>query len=170
VGLEDRVFSRVAVPGMQVAVLVVGTRGDVQPFILLGQRLKADGHRVRLATHAMFRDFVVESGLEFYPLAGDPKKLSAHMVQTGGRLLPNILDSDEIKVRCVRGELGVDWTSVAPPPFAVASLRPVVTTVLHPRRSLPPRFPPRSLPLPTLLPTPQPTPPTSRRRCPRRWR
>jgi sterol 3beta-glucosyltransferase len=28
---------------------------------------------VRLATHAMFREFVEGNGLEFYPLGGDPK-------------------------------------------------------------------------------------------------
>ncbi len=30
---------------------VVGTRGDVQPFIGIGLRLKEFGHRVRLASH-----------------------------------------------------------------------------------------------------------------------
>lgn len=34
------------------------------------------GHRVRLATHANFRDFVRKEGLEFYPLGGDPKVLA----------------------------------------------------------------------------------------------
>lgn len=34
------------------------------------------GHRVRLATHANFRDFVKKEGLEFYPLGGDPKVLA----------------------------------------------------------------------------------------------
>ena len=32
--------------GLHIAVLVCGTRGDVQPFILIGQRLQRDGHRV----------------------------------------------------------------------------------------------------------------------------
>ncbi len=68
-------------PSMNIVILVVGTRGDVQPFAYLGQALQKDGHRVRLATHAEYRDYVVrEAGLEFYPLAGDPRKLSEYMV------------------------------------------------------------------------------------------
>lgn len=37
---------------------------------------KERGHRVRLASHANFRDFVMDEGLEFYPLGGDPKVLA----------------------------------------------------------------------------------------------
>ena len=37
------------------------------------------GHRVRLATHANFKDFVLTAGLEFYPLGGDPKVLAECM-------------------------------------------------------------------------------------------
>uniref|UniRef100_A0A0D9WY30 Uncharacterized protein n=1 Tax=Leersia perrieri TaxID=77586 RepID=A0A0D9WY30_9ORYZ len=58
-------------PPMQIVMLIVGTRGDVQPFIAIGKRLQIYGHRVRLATHANFKDFVVTAGLEFYPLASE---------------------------------------------------------------------------------------------------
>lgn len=34
------------------------------------------GHRVRLATHSNFKEFVLTAGLEFYPLGGDPKVLA----------------------------------------------------------------------------------------------
>lgn len=37
------------------------------------------GHRVRLATHANFKEFVLTSGLEFFPLGGDPKVLAGCM-------------------------------------------------------------------------------------------
>lgn len=37
------------------------------------------GHRVRLATHSNFKEFVLASGLEFYPLGGDPKVLAGCM-------------------------------------------------------------------------------------------
>jgi hypothetical protein len=37
------------------------------------------GHRVRLATHANFKEFVLTAGLEFFPLGGDPKVLAECM-------------------------------------------------------------------------------------------
>lgn len=40
------------------------------------------GHRVRLASHANYREFIMEEGLEFYPLGGDPKLLAECESQT----------------------------------------------------------------------------------------
>ncbi|KAL9234889.1 hypothetical protein vseg_009705 [Gypsophila vaccaria] len=73
-------------PPMQIAMLIVGTRGDVQPFIAIGKRLQEYGHRVRLATHQNFREFVLTSGLEFFHLGGDPKVLAGYMVKNKGFL------------------------------------------------------------------------------------
>ena len=56
---------------------VVGSRGDVQPFVALGNELQRHGHRVRLATHNVFEKFVLDAGLEFYPIGGDPTQLMA---------------------------------------------------------------------------------------------
>ncbi|XP_071689407.1 sterol 3-beta-glucosyltransferase UGT80A2-like [Rutidosis leptorrhynchoides] len=71
---------------LQIVILIVGTRGDVQPFIAIAKRLQEYGHRVRLATHANFKDFVLTAGLEFYPLGGDPKVLAEYMVKNKGFL------------------------------------------------------------------------------------
>ncbi|CAO2837577.1 unnamed protein product [Amaranthus hypochondriacus] len=73
-------------PPMQIVMLIVGTRGDVQPFVAIGKRLQEYGHRVRLATHANFKEFVLASGLEFFPLGGDPKVLAGYMVKNKGFL------------------------------------------------------------------------------------
>ncbi len=62
---------------LNIVVQVVGSRGDVQPFVALGAELQKYGHRVRLATHGVFRDFVLGAGLEFYPIGGDPAELMA---------------------------------------------------------------------------------------------
>ncbi|KAJ6723954.1 STEROL 3-BETA-GLUCOSYLTRANSFERASE [Salix koriyanagi] len=74
------------IPPMQIVMLIVGTRGDVQPFIAIGKRLQDYGHRVRLATHSNFKEFVLTAGLEFFPLGGDPKVLAGHMVKNKGFL------------------------------------------------------------------------------------
>ncbi|KAH7691854.1 Sterol 3-beta-glucosyltransferase protein [Dioscorea alata] len=71
---------------LQIAILIVGTRGDVQPFVAIGKHLQHYGHRVRLATHANFKEFVLTAGLEFYPLGGDPKVLAEYMVKNKGFL------------------------------------------------------------------------------------
>ncbi|XP_035548724.1 sterol 3-beta-glucosyltransferase UGT80A2-like isoform X2 [Juglans regia] len=74
------------IPPLQIVMLIVGTRGDVQPFVAIGKRLQDYGHRVRLATHSNFKDFVLTAGLEFYPLGGDPKVLAGYMVKNKGFL------------------------------------------------------------------------------------
>lgn len=62
-----------SVPKLKIVMLVVGTRGDVQPFIALAKRLQEFGHHVRLASHVNFRTFVKSAGVDFYPLGGDPR-------------------------------------------------------------------------------------------------
>ncbi|KAF2272065.1 UDP-Glycosyltransferase/glycogen phosphorylase [Westerdykella ornata] len=75
-------------PPLNVVIQVVGSRGDVQPFIALGKLLKETyKHRVRLATHPVFKDFVTENGLEFFSIGGDPAQLMAFMVKNPG-LMP----------------------------------------------------------------------------------
>ena len=77
-------------PPMNIVIHVVGSRGDVQPFIALGKVLKTTyGHRVRLATHPVFRGFVEENGLEFFSISGDPAELMAFMVKNPG-LMPGM--------------------------------------------------------------------------------
>ena len=62
---------------MNIVLQVVGSRGDVQPFVALGNELQKYGHRIRLATHDVFKSFVTGAGLEFFPIGGDPAELMA---------------------------------------------------------------------------------------------
>ncbi|CAF1660185.1 unnamed protein product, partial [Adineta ricciae] len=78
-----------SIPLLNILMLIVGSRGDVQPFIAYGKALRAFGHRVRLATHEVFRSFVREHGLEFYPLAGNPAELMSFMVKNAG-IVPSV--------------------------------------------------------------------------------
>jgi sterol 3beta-glucosyltransferase len=56
---------------MRIAIIALGTRGDVQPYIALGKGLKAAGHDLRLITHENFGTLVNSHGLEFWPVKGD---------------------------------------------------------------------------------------------------
>jgi sterol 3beta-glucosyltransferase len=48
---------------MKIVILTVGTRGDVQPFVALGQALLRAGHEVTIATHAAFAPLIEAHGL-----------------------------------------------------------------------------------------------------------
>ncbi|KAI1126478.1 UDP-glucose,sterol transferase [Nemania abortiva] len=74
---------------LNILIQVVGSRGDVQPFVALGLALQAHGHRVRIATHDIFQHFVTSSGLGFYPIGGDPTELMAYMVSSP-HLIPDL--------------------------------------------------------------------------------
>ena len=76
-------------PFLNIVIQVVGTRGDVQPFIALAHELRKFGHRVRIATHAAFQAFVEDEGLEFFSIGGDPNALMAFMVKNPS-LLPSM--------------------------------------------------------------------------------
>ena len=95
------------VPRLAIVILIVGTRGDVQPFIALAKALLACGHRVRLATHETFRKFVRENGIEYYPLAGDPADLMSFMVKNAGIIpsVSSIVAGDIAKSRRVIAEI-----------------------------------------------------------------
>ncbi|KAI5400144.1 hypothetical protein KIW84_065174 [Lathyrus oleraceus] len=96
--------SKKSVPRLQIVILVVGTRGDVQPFVAIAKRLQAClsisfqfiliymrkeyGHRVRIATHANFKTFVRSAGVNFHPLGGDPRVLAGYMARNKG-LIPS---------------------------------------------------------------------------------
>ncbi|KUL88236.1 hypothetical protein ZTR_04936 [Talaromyces verruculosus] len=86
---KDFLKKYTGVTRLNIAIHIVGSRGDVQPFIAIGQILTKPpyGHRVRICTHPVFKDFVEENGLEFFSIGGDPNTLMAYMVKNPG-LLP----------------------------------------------------------------------------------
>ncbi|QRW11270.1 glycosyltransferase family 1 protein [Ceratobasidium sp. AG-Ba] len=84
-------------PPMNVNIMIVGSRGDVQPYLALGQRLVDHGHTVRITTHEMFRQSVKDAGLRFFNIGGDPHQLMSYMVRNPG-LMPGFesLTNDDI--------------------------------------------------------------------------
>ncbi|KAI4869013.1 glycosyltransferase family 1 protein [Hypoxylon rubiginosum] len=94
-------------PRLNIVIMVIGSRGDAQPFLKIGKILKQDyGHRVRIATHPAFREFVEkDSGLEFFSVGGDPSELMAFMVKNPG-MIPTL---ESVK----KGDIGARRASMA---------------------------------------------------------
>ena len=61
---------------MRVRIITIGSEGDVRPYVALGVGLRKAGHDVRVATHTGFELLVREHGLDFAPVAGDPRKMA----------------------------------------------------------------------------------------------
>jgi sterol 3beta-glucosyltransferase len=60
---------------MKIAILTLGTRGDVQPYAVLGQGLKQRGHQVTLSTAKNFEQLVKSYGINFAPVEADFQEL-----------------------------------------------------------------------------------------------
>src|SRR5262249_13706001 len=56
---------------MRICILTLGSRGDVQPYVSLGQALRRRGHDVTVCTHTEFDSFVTSHGLKFADSGGD---------------------------------------------------------------------------------------------------
>ncbi|KAK0736862.1 hypothetical protein B0T21DRAFT_330480 [Apiosordaria backusii] len=96
-------------PKLNIVIMVIGSRGDAQPFLKIGKILKEKyGHRVRIATHPAFREFVEEdSGLEFFSVGGDPSELMSFMVKNPGMIptLSSVKAGDIGKRRAAMAEM-----------------------------------------------------------------
>lgn len=56
---------------MKVALLTLGTRGDVQPYVNLAKGLKRHGHEVVLSTGRNFESMAKQNGIDFTPVEAD---------------------------------------------------------------------------------------------------
>src|SRR4051794_15224359 len=56
---------------LHLALVTVGSHGDVHPFVGLGLRLRDRGHRVSVVTNEHFEPLVRGAGLEFLSIATD---------------------------------------------------------------------------------------------------
>lgn len=114
--VKDSTQSPVAplpLPRLSIAILVVGTHGDVLPFVSLAKTLQAEGHRVRIATHAQHRRMVRAYGCEHFPLGGNPVQLSKWMVQSGGTLSGEVLRFEPAKLAMLREVILSLWPAVS---------------------------------------------------------
>ncbi|WWC72266.1 uncharacterized protein I206_106228 [Kwoniella pini CBS 10737] len=112
-------------PPLNIVIFIVGSRGDVQPYMSLALHLiTTHSHRVRIATHPDFKDFViegnkylkgkkgvnnedVEGNLEYFDVGGNPKELMAYMVKNPGLMpgMASLTNGDIASKRTMTGEM-----------------------------------------------------------------
>ncbi|MBI3943442.1 MAG: glycosyltransferase, partial [Chloroflexi bacterium] len=70
---------------MKITIFAAGSRGDIQPCIVLSKGLQQAGYRVCLAAPENFAGFIQKHGMGFYPLRGDVQQIMAS--DTGRRFM-----------------------------------------------------------------------------------
>ena len=60
---------------MKISISTIGTRGDVQPYAVLGQALAARGHDVTLSTAKNFESLVKSYNIKFHPVNVDYQEI-----------------------------------------------------------------------------------------------
>lgn len=94
---------------MRLTLLTIGSRGDVQPMVALGQGLRRAGHEVQIATFGSFRPLVEEAGLRLAPLAGVGQTLTDSeegraMLESGENIVKHVRAIRAISHKLVQTE------------------------------------------------------------------
>ncbi len=62
---------------MRITIFAAGSRGDIQPCIMLGKALQAAGFSILLAAPENFAQFIQENSLRFHALRGNVQQIMA---------------------------------------------------------------------------------------------
>ena len=120
---------------VNITMLAVGTRGDVEPCVALGQGLERRGHAVRVVMSRSHAGLVTGAGLENVPLSydsrgGDPA--ASHSLEALRRLLNEMTDASKGSDLILHTPLGFAGLSIAERDGI-----PSRQTMMHPRVPVP---------------------------------
>jgi sterol 3beta-glucosyltransferase len=96
---------------MRVLIAALGSRGDVAPFVGLGERIADAGHEVTVAAHAEFELLVRAGGLGFVRLAGDARSIAGF--PRGWRTSPRFLAEQARRMTRYLEDAAVDLLAAA---------------------------------------------------------
>ena len=129
---------------MHVTILALGSRGDVQPYAVLGKALINAGHQVRFITYEDFAALVAEYGLDFHPIRGSAQALVTNagadmlaLIRSFGELAegyaqdlsaPSLGETDLIINQLPVGLYGFDLAEKFNVPMVLAAVIPLART------------------------------------------
>ncbi len=154
---------------MQIAIITVGSRGDVQPYVALGKGLRSAGHSVQVLSHPPFEGLVRDEGLDFASLGGHPgalvdshfqrsapgeltrreqrggmmEELTAEMQEMTERSWQATQDADALLLSTFGILIGMPIADKRRIPAFAAYLQPIVGTAEFPPLAFVPQLPPR---------------------------
>lgn len=96
---------------MRLTIFGAGSRGDIQPCVMVGRGLQRAGHGVRLAVPENFSAFVQLHGLDVHPLCGDAQSIVTG--ETGQKFIAAGNANPLQSIRAVREMLGPVATQMA---------------------------------------------------------
>lgn len=97
---------------MQICILSVGTRGDVQPYIALGKGLQTAGHQVQLATLGVFEPMVRGYGLDFALFEASPLSFVERVIASSSNGVQRMLQTRHILMTMMDHLLEDAWHAV----------------------------------------------------------
>jgi len=90
---------------MHITILALGSRGDIQPYAVLGRGVRQAGHQVRFITFENFAGLIAENELEFYPISGDAQALVTNAGANMGALIRSFSSLSESYIRALSSSL-----------------------------------------------------------------
>lgn len=97
---------------LKFVMMMIGSRGDVQPYIALCQGLMKEGHKCCIVTHGEFKSFVEKYGIEHREIAGDPRELMEIMIEHGSISYSFIKDAMHHFKHWIRDLMKTSWIQV----------------------------------------------------------
>jgi UDP:flavonoid glycosyltransferase YjiC (YdhE family) len=97
-------FHRYVGGKMKITVFAAGSRGDIQPCVVLSRGLQQAGYRVCLAAPEDFAGFIQKHDVGFHPLRGDVQQIMAS--DTGRRFMETGGGNPIKSIRAVRTMIG----------------------------------------------------------------
>lgn len=138
---------------MHITILALGSRGDIQPYAALGNRLKSAGHEVRFITFESFASLVAENQLDFHPIHGNAQALVSNgganmfgLIRSFGSLAegyardlsaPHLGKTDLIINQLPGGLYGFDLAEKYGVPMVLVSVIPLAPTKMFPLMGFP---------------------------------